>query len=223
MALIESLLPEGTVAVETCDDLPDAALLPPEQIAVARAVPARRREFATGRACARLALERLGFQPVAIPVGEHGEPLWPPGVVGSITHCRGYRACAVAAADAFLALGIDVEPNVPLPEGLWEEVAHGPEREHPATARLASGESVHLDRLRFSAKEAVYKALFPITRSWLGFEDVELEIGTGGIFRAAVRVPGPVVSGVCPSVLDGRWGLRKGLIATAVAIATRSG
>jgi 4'-phosphopantetheinyl transferase EntD len=94
-----------------------------ERRAVHDAVPARRREFRTGRACARRCLERLGRPPGPIGCGPRGEPLWPTGVVGSITHCAGLRACAVAPAAAVRALGIDAEPNAPLPDGVAEVIA----------------------------------------------------------------------------------------------------
>jgi enterobactin synthetase component D / holo-[acyl-carrier protein] synthase len=217
--LIAGLLPGSVEIVETRDDLPDGELFPGELPAVARAVPERRREFTTGRACARRALRRLGFPAEAIPVGHRGDPLWPRGVVGSITHCRGYRACAVARSEAILALGIDAEPNIALPVGVWEEVAFG--REVDLVSRLArtgAGAMVHLDRLVFSAKEAVYKAWFPLAQTWLGFEDVELDVDADGSFRAALRIPGPVVCGVRLAALGGRWGVRDGLVGTAVTL-----
>lgn len=114
--MIERLVPDTVVAVSTREDLRDVELFPEEERVVARAVEKRRREFTTGRACARLALERLGIGAVAIPNGERGEPLWPSGVVGSITHCRGYCGCAVAKAGDVVVVGIDAEVHEPLPD-----------------------------------------------------------------------------------------------------------
>ena len=217
--LFASLLPDSVEIVETGDDLLCGELFPSEWPSVARAVPERRREFTTGRACARRALRRLGLPATAIPVGHRGEPLWPPGVVGSITHCHGYRACAVARSDAILALGIDAEPNLPLPVGVWEEVAF--DREVDSISPLTPsrvGTVVQLDRLVFSAKEAVYKAWFPLVQTWLGFEDVELDVDTDGSFRATLRVLRPVVCGVRLAAFEGRWGVRDGLVGTAVTL-----
>jgi 4'-phosphopantetheinyl transferase EntD len=212
--VIERLVPEAVAVASTRGDLP-AELPAVEQAVVGRAVATRRREFATGRACARLALRRLGVDAVAIPAGERGEPVWPAGVVGSITHCRGYRACAVAKADEVLALGVDAEVHEPLPVGVLEQVAFG--RERAMAVDRAAG--VHLDRLLFSAKEAVYKVWFPLTRRWLGFEDVELAVDAqGGGFCARLLVPGPVVAGARLTELRGRWCVEDGLVATAVAL-----
>ncbi len=206
--MIERLLPDTVTVVSTRDELPDE-LFDAERPAVARAVETRRQEFVTGRACAHRALEQLGIGPVAIPSGERGEPLWPAGVVGSITHCRGYRACAVARADDVRSVGIDAEVHQPLPEGVLGQIAFGRERAMVAAGR---GTGVHLDRLLFSAKESVYKVWFPLARRWLGFEDAELTIDVdAGTFRARVLVSGPVTE------LTGRWCVEDGVVATAIA------
>ena len=186
MSLLADLLPPFVSAVETREDRLDVELFPEEELALGNAVEKRRREFVTGRACAREALAGLGFPPSPIGSGSKGEPLWPPGVVGSITHCEGYRACAVARSSSALTLGIDAERNAPLREGVWEEVARGRERE------LRDGGSAsgpHLDAVLFSAKEAIFKAWYPLTRRWLGFGDAELSIESSGTFTARLLVP----------------------------------
>ena len=148
----------------------------------------RRREFVTGRACAREALAGLGLPPRRSAAVTKGEPLWPPGVVGSITHCEGYRACAVARSSSALMLGIDAERNAPLREGVWEEVARGRERE------LRDGGSdggPAWTPCSFSAKEAIFKAWYPLTRRWLGFGDAELAIEAPGPSPLDCWVPPP--------------------------------
>lgn len=210
--MIERLVPDFVVAASTREDLVDVELFPEEELSMGRAVEKRRQEFVTGRACARQALQGLGIGPVAIPNGERGEPLWPSGVVGSITHCRGYRACAVANAEDVAAIGIDAEVHEPLPKGVLEQVAFGRERAMVVDRRAG----VHLDRLLFSAKEAIYKAWFPLSRRWLGFEDVELTVDLrGGAFRAALLVTGPVIDGVRLTEFRGRWCVEDGIVATA--------
>jgi 4'-phosphopantetheinyl transferase EntD len=170
--MLQRLLPTSVVAVETRTDRLDVELFPEEERALGRAVEKRRREFTTGRACAREALARLGIRSVAIGSGRDGEPLWPAGIVGSITHCDGYRACAVAPAGAVLALGIDAERDAPLSDGVWAEVAFGSE----LALRAPAGPGPHLDAVLFSAKESVYKAWFPLTRRRLGFADAQVAI-----------------------------------------------
>lgn len=212
--MIERLVPDTVVVVSTREDLRDIELFPEEERSVGRAVDKRRREFTTGRACARLALERLGIDAVPILNGERGEPLWPSGVVGSITHCRGYRACAVARVGDVAAVGVDAEVDEPLPEGVLEQVAFG--RELAMVAGRGAG--VCLDRLLFSAKEAVYKAWFPLAHRWLGFEDVELTIDVGGAFGARLLVPGPDVGGTRLTGFRGRWCAEDGIVATAAVV-----
>lgn len=219
--MLHRLLPDVVACAETRPDHLDSELFPEERASLGRAVEKRRREFTTGRACARLALGRLGAPLAAIPSGEHGEPLWPPGVVGSITHCLGYRACAVAWSATVTALGIDAEPNAVLPDGVLEEVAHGQELELVGRgAPTVDGEnSLDLPRLLFSAKEAVYKAWFPLTGRWLGFEDVELSMDVArATFRAKLLVPGPVVAGASLTEFTGQWTMQDGIICTAVVV-----
>jgi len=92
---MHALVPPSVTLVETGRDIP-TMLYPAEQSYIATAVERRRAEFTTVRYCAGRALRELGLErPVMVP-GRHGEPAWPDGVVGSMTHCQGYRAAAVA-------------------------------------------------------------------------------------------------------------------------------
>lgn len=220
--VIEELLPPGVAAAETREDRLDIELFPEEEASLGVTVEKRRVEFVTGRACAREALARLGLPATPIPTGERGRPLWPEGVVGSITHCAGYRACALAHAHELAALGVDAEPNEPLPAGVLGVIARPEER--PLLAELARGDpAVRWDRLLFSAKESVYKVWFPIARSWLGCEEASLQIDpVRGTFQARLLAPWPGVSGDAefpPRVLEGRWLVREGLVLSAIALA----
>ncbi|MCX5385370.1 4'-phosphopantetheinyl transferase superfamily protein [Streptomyces sp. NBC_00083] len=120
----------------------------------------RRREFTTVRHCARVALGALGVAPAPLLPDAEGAPRWPAGTVGSMTHCRGYRAAVAARRTDVRALGIDAEPHRPLRAGVLASVALPEERERQA-ALLLLAPSVHWDRLLFCAKEAAFKAWFP--------------------------------------------------------------
>lgn len=216
--MIAEILPEVAMAVEMRSDPVDIALFPEEEAVIGRAVEQRRREFATARSCARKALQRLGFPPLPIPSGPRGEPCWPAGVVGSITHCNGYRACAVARAAELFALGIDAEPNAPLPDGVLATVARA--EELPGLRELADlAPEIHWDRLLFSAKECVYKVWYPITERSLDFEDAVLTVDLGrGAFLARLLVCGPAPYGRYLRRMSGRWLVRDGLVITAIAV-----
>jgi 4'-phosphopantetheinyl transferase EntD len=219
--VIERILPFGVASAESRADLLDAALFPEEEATVARAVEKRRREFATGRECARRALAGLGIPAQSIPVGERGAPHWPRGVVGSITHCDGYRACAVARSADLATIGIDAEPNEPLPAGLIDDIAIAEER--PALAALRESDpAVSWDRLLFCVKEAVYKAWFPLTRMWLGFEDAAVRIDRSrGTFGASLLIPGPTLGDRPLMGFTGRWLLDDGVLLAAIALAAQ--
>jgi 4'-phosphopantetheinyl transferase EntD len=217
--VIEEILLPAVAAAEEFGDRPDAVLFPEEEAVIGRAVEKRRREFTTGRACARAALARLGQPPVAILPGERGSPGWPPGIVGSITHCAGYRAAAVARASQVLAIGLDAEPDLPLPGGVLDVVSLAAERASLADlARSAPGPN--WDRMLFCAKESVYKAWFPLTGRWLGFEQAHITLDpAAGAFTARLLVPGPEVDGRELTAFDGRWLARGGLILAAISVA----
>ncbi len=216
--MIEEILPACVAAVEAREDPANVMLFPQEEAIVARAVEKRRREFTTARMCARMALESLGFAHGPIPAGERGEPLWPPGALGSITHCEGYRASAVARSSDIATLGIDAEPNAALPHGLLGDIAR-PE-ELPSLRRLGSDvPEVHWDRLLFSAKEAIYKAWFPLAGRWLGFEDAVIEFDhSAGTFDARLLVPGPSLADGPLRGFSGRWMVRDGIVLTAIVV-----
>lgn len=217
--MLRDLLPAGVVAVETVgEEDPAAYLLPAEEPLVARAVAKRRREVTNARTCARRALAELGRPATPILRGAKGEPLWPAGVVGSITHTTGYYAAAVADAGRMRSLGVDAEEHGELPDGVLTHVAFGPELARLAALRTADP-GIWWDRLLFSAKESVYKAWFPLTGRWLGFEDADLTVSRDGTFAARILVDGGTSDGGPPlTELTGRWLVANGLVLTAIAL-----
>lgn len=216
--MLGAILPTGVVVAEEFGPLSEEAeLLPAERAAIATAAPKRRREFAAVRACARRALADLGLPPSPVPPGPAGEPSWPSGVVGSMTHCQGYRACAVGRAAEFAVIGIDAEPHAPLPGGVLGMVTSGEER-GALTELAAAGPGTCWDRILFCAKEAVYKAWFPAAGRWLGFSDADVRIDPAGAFHARLLVPGPVLAGRPLTGYDGRWQVTGDLITTAVVV-----
>ncbi|MFJ2783099.1 4'-phosphopantetheinyl transferase [Streptomyces sp. NPDC093249] len=215
--MLTGLVPEAVLTAEEFGDIPDAWIFPEEAAVLSRAVDRRRREFATVRHCARLALTDLGRPAGPMVPGERGAPAWPEGVVGSMTHCDGYRAAAVSRRIDVTALGIDAEPHAPLPPGLLRRIASPSERDRLEALRHARP-SLHWERVFFSAKEAVYKAWFPLTGSWLDFREAELTLDPyRRTFRARLLRTGHDPEGRALHTLRGRWRVGRGLVVTAVA------
>ena len=216
--VIERILPP-VASVSTCRrHALDSVLFPEEQAVVRDAVEKRRKEFATGRACARSALAGLGISPRAVPSDPKGAPVWPAGIVGSITHCEGYFAAAVAPTTDLLSLGIDAEPNRPLPPRLVPDIAL-PEEVAWLQGAIGASPAVHWDRLLFCMKEAVYKTWYPLTGRWLGFEDAAVKVDREqGRFTATLLVEGPRVAGREITRFDGRWLAGEGLVLAAIAV-----
>lgn len=212
--MIDAILPDPVCCVSTRDDgVPPDTLFPEEAAVVRNSVPKRRREFAAVRWCARRAMAELGVPPAAVLSGPRGEPLWPKGIVGTMTHCEGYYAAALARADEFHTLGIDAEPNAPLPAGVLEAVALP--AESARIAALGAGEGIHWDRLLFSAKESVFKAWYPVSGVKLDFSDADIEFHRDSAFSVRLLRPVPMA----PAQFRGRWSARNGYVLTAIAIA----
>ena len=217
-SMIDELLPAAAASAEVLHQELRASLFPEEQRAIRSAIEKRRREFTSGRGCARLAMARLGFPAAPVVPGPKGEPIWPHGLVGSITHCRGYRAAVIARDVDVRSVGIDAEPNEPLPEDVIDDVTNRAER--GSIAELTrSHPSISWDRLIFCAKEASYKAWFPITGRWLEFSDVVVTIEPQQKrWAATVAVHGGRDVCAPPTWLEGHFLVRAGLILVAVTV-----
>jgi 4'-phosphopantetheinyl transferase EntD len=222
--LVSAVLPDTAsqdlAYSEVYSDPPGLAPMPEEEPLIAKSVAKRRNEFITVRHCARIAMAELGVPPVPILKGDKGQPCWPEGVVGSLTHCTGYRGAVVGRAGAVRSVGIDAEPHDVLPDGVLGAIALDDERQE--IAALPGG--LHWDRILFCAKEATYKAWFPLTERWLGFEDAHIVFdpdspgGTTGAFVSKILIDGTALSGPPLSALRGRWSVERGLVLTAIVL-----
>src|SRR5438105_8586093 len=173
--MIERIVPSVVHVVEGQNGPQDVSVFPEESVVIRTAVEKRRREFRAGRACARLALAALGIHDVPIPSGPRREPLWPAGIVGSITHCRGYVAAAVRSEEHLSALGIDAEGRGAVDRDLESFVCTPVEAERHRACAHASWRT-----LLFSAKESVFKALYPLRHLELELPDLEVVLEPSG-------------------------------------------
>jgi 4'-phosphopantetheinyl transferase EntD len=217
--LIATVLPDTVAAAELYSDPPGLTPLPGEEALIARSVAKRRNEFLTVRYCARLALQQLGVAPAPILKGNKGEPCWPAGVVGSLTHCDGYRGAAVGRVGEVRSVGIDAEPHGVLPDGVLDAVSLPEERRELA----ALPDGLRWDRILFCAKEATYKVWYPLTHRWLGFEDAHIVFdvdadGTAGAFVSEILIDPTALTGPPLTTLRGRWSVRNELALTAIVL-----
>jgi 4'-phosphopantetheinyl transferase EntD len=150
----------------------EIALLDEEAASIASPVIAVRRASGAARIVARALLAQFGYAPVAVPKGEAGAPIWPAGMSGSIAHDDRIAMAAVGLQHDIRAVGIDVEPAVPLPQEMLELIATSQELRRIASDPLQG-------KLLFAAKEAVYKAVYPLDRVFLEFRDIEVDLVSG--------------------------------------------
>jgi 4'-phosphopantetheinyl transferase EntD len=209
---LEALFPAGVVAAE----MREAA----EHIG--RAVPKRVREFAAGRLCARLALHSFGITDVAIPVAPDRQPIWPAGWVGSISHTSGLCLAVVADQARISAIGVDCEVVGHVKPDIWPTICTAADTEW-----LGSLPPPHREpavALLFSAKEAVYKCQYPLTREWMDFHDLEtlsdrFDPARG---RLALRPTRPLrIQGRSPAILTVEYLFHEGFVTTGMALPAR--
>jgi len=199
---------------------PAAGLFPEEAQSIARAVESRRQQFTAGRLLARQAWQTLGLAAQALLNDEQRVPRWPAGLVGSITHTHGWCAAAVAHAAQIEALGTDVEAATPLDTALWQRICRREElRMLDAYPTRQAG---LLAKAIFSAKESIYKALFPRVRSFLDFQAMRIELAPGADvgqseWQAELQVAwGPLEPG--QRFAPGRLGIDHEWIVTGIAL-----
>jgi 4'-phosphopantetheinyl transferase EntD len=171
---LAALFPMAVQAAELRGAGDPEQLLPREREGKERWAEKRVREFAAGRACARLALQRLGYPSMPLMSLPDRRADWPAGVTGSITHCAGLACAVVAPVRLARSLGLDVEVVDAVDEHLWPRVLNAAERVWLQSC--PQGEQRMWATVIFSAKEAFYKCQYPVTARWLEFEEAQVEL-----------------------------------------------
>jgi 4'-phosphopantetheinyl transferase EntD len=172
--MIERLFESERVAVACRSVNPnDASLLTPEERdSLAGSVPAVRCRAAAARIAARELLSEAGFPGWSMPRRRGNPPHWPPGLVGSLSHSDFHAAAAVARREEFAAVGVDIEPAEPLPPELVDLVTA------PGEARPSGAQDL-LGRVLFCAKEACYKAVYPLDGRFLEHDQIVVDLCSG--------------------------------------------
>lgn len=213
--LIGEIAPVGIVVREADPRGVDinTELPPEERAAIATAVPKRQREFIAGRLLARAAMVALGRPPVPIPRTEHRAPVWPEGLVGSLSHTD--RWCVAALTTEFRAIGVDVEEDAPLDPATVPMICT--EAERRALARLSEVGALAEAKRIFSAKESVFKLLSPLLDlRFIGHHEVTVRFD--GMTWAAVPESPELADRLAQTPLRGRWTQQNGLIGTLIAL-----
>jgi 4'-phosphopantetheinyl transferase EntD len=217
-AELAGLFPRGVIAAELTVPAPRELLTAAELQLIAHCAPKRIQDFAAGRACAHRVLGELGIRDFSLLAGEQREPLWPAAIVGSITHTYGYGAAVVARQRDLQGVGLDCEVIDSVDEELWSRICTPAESEQ--LAQLPPAGRGRQAALIFAAKEAFYKCQFPLTREWVGFEDVLIEpldplLATGSL-RIIPQKKLPLEAGIVARLVS-RFQFRGPWVITAVA------
>lgn len=154
------------------------ALHAQEIAATARMTGTRRREFTAGRSAARAAMAALGLPACPVPMDPDRAPRWPKGLCGSISHTRTAAVALVSREADAPGLGVDIEEDTPLEADLWNTVLTATEQAW--LAGFSAPDQGRIAKAVFSAKEALYKAQYPLTGQMLTFHDVQLAPARNG-------------------------------------------
>lgn len=219
---IVSLFLGNVVATVATPEMYNGGLFADEKELARFALPKRLSEFTAGRNCIRECLKALGTEAVPVLSGAHREPILPSGIVGSITHCKGF-CCAVAAHKSDIyAMGVDAEPWTALDPGIVKFVCSQAELEKIRLLPLPN----HGDwkKVIFCAKEAFFKCLFLEVGRYFGFLDVEVELQPIDLNRGSYRanfVRGNFAESFHPNRFTGRWRFHGGhILASAFVLNT---
>jgi 4'-phosphopantetheinyl transferase EntD len=213
--LLKSMLPGDVAFAAGAIAHAGVDLFDVESAAVAGAVAKRRREFGAGRAYARAALAALACPPQPIPVGTDRRPIWPSGFIGSISHCEHLCVAIAGRSEAYAGLGIDIEDDRPVEEGMRAIICRPDEMQRAAAARLSSDGA----KLFFVVKEAVFKAYYPATSAFLDFHEVSVELDERSYAFKATLVGDDKPALAHGRCFLGRVGRVEGHLVAVVAIA----
>ncbi|AZP71103.1 4'-phosphopantetheinyl transferase superfamily protein [Pseudomonas poae] len=169
-------------ALLTEGDFQRTAVPPPASIQ--RSVAKRQAEFLAGRLCARAALQQLDHLDLIPAIGEDRAPVWPGHISGSITHSTGHAAAIVGHKAQWRGLGMDLENVLSLEraERLAGEILTADEMQRMAL--IPREQMALLVTLTFSAKESLFKALYPLVQKRFYFEHAEVvEWSESGVVR----------------------------------------
>lgn len=143
-------------------------------IQLLQAVPKRRCEYLAGRVLFHQLLHEYQQPPYQLHNTLSGAPLWPEGYVGSISHADGNALCCLMPDTFYQAIGIDIETLLS-PDSCAELAAHIVQAEEQRLLLSATDLSfTQALTIAFSAKESLYKALYPQVQRFFGFEDAQL-------------------------------------------------
>jgi enterobactin synthetase component D len=185
---------------------------------MSKAVAKRKAEYVAGRLCAMRAIEaRTGQAGVSVLAGSKGAPIWPEGLVGSITHTYGFAAAAVAEARSVRSLGLDTEQimTAKVMENVTSRICRPDEA---YCADWGMSQEVYTT-LVFSAKESLFKCLHPLVEKMFWFEDARIEIAdlTSGQFAATLTTD--LTEEFCCAVrLRGSFCFTPGLVHTGISV-----
>jgi 4'-phosphopantetheinyl transferase EntD len=139
---------------------------------IQNAVVKRKSEFIAGRYCAHQSLAPWEVPDGIIGIGEGRSPVWPAGIVGSISHCHAYALAVTARSDNLFAIGLDVEDVVS--EETRNNIQKAVVNQNEMFLLTGSSRPDIVFTLIFSMKESFFKAAYPHVKFYFDFPAISL-------------------------------------------------
>lgn len=136
---------------------------------ITSSVKQRQAQFIAGRYMAKFCLKQMDTKEHNLEIGSHREPIWPVEFIGAISHISNQTIAVVAKRKSYNYVGIDIE-NV-LDSTTTINIATIIHNQHERTLFCKHGISDTVaTSIIFSAKESLFKAVFPYIKKYFGFE-----------------------------------------------------
>ena len=214
---LDKLFPESVIVEQGLISSVAVSLPTKEVTSLGLVSKSRMREFAAGRGLARRALAKFGVHDAPLGLGSNGQPIWPDGFTGSISHKGQYCVVAVARKACFLGLGIDIEWNEPFEEVDLDSICTPDERKQAA---LFPMDTCAFANLLFSAKEAFFKCQHAVTGvADVGFLDVQ-PLFDPKVAQFTIEINDPRLRDILPQNcwFDGRFLVNRQIVASGVVL-----
>lgn len=157
---LATMLPSPPFYFAICETSKDQQVLHKSELPlIAGAGAKRQQEFCSGRFCAHQVLDRLGYQDTPLLADQHGAPVWPPGITGSISHSGGKAAAVAVQKKDIHALGVDIQELLtPFPYSTLDSLFSSAEKNAILINQIAQRDRYAYSI--FSAKESVLKCCY---------------------------------------------------------------
>ena len=171
----------------------------------------RKKEYLKSRELAHSLFSEIGISDFILLNDDKRAPIWPSGIVGSISHSSGFAIVAISKDHK--SIGIDLEKIM------------SDERSEKLKDQFLTEEEIKINQLDFnlfstivfSAKESLFKLIYPLCREYFGFHSAKIREITDSGFSIELKSQSTSVSKF-NGLYQGKWQKLDDIILTSLVI-----